>query len=200
MIHNISGVILAGGANKRFNGITKANIVIDGKTIMSRIIYTLKDLFEEIIIVTNTPEEFKEDISYKIITDKILKAGPLGGIHAALKTSSKEAMFVFAGDMPLLDKKIIIRQIEFYNSHKCDILIPRIKTYIEPLHAIYNISIFETLEDYLTGNQDYAVRRFCKRQNVLYMQFDSSEDIRNAFININSPADILIAEKILRIG
>ncbi|MBE3087211.1 MAG: molybdenum cofactor guanylyltransferase [Bacteroidetes bacterium] len=200
MIHNISGVILAGGANKRFDGMTKANIVIDGKTIISRIIDTIKDIFDEIIIVTNTPEEFKEYINYKIVSDQILKAGPLGGIHAAIKTSSKEALFVFAGDMPLLDKKVIIRQIEFYNSHKCDILIPRINTYIEPLHAIYNISIIETLEDYLTGDHDYAVRKFCKSQNVLYMQFEGSEEIRNAFTNINSPADIMIAENILRIG
>ncbi len=200
MVHNISGVILAGGANKRFDGITKANIVIDGKTIMSRIIDTIKDIFDEIIIVTNTPEEFKEYINYKIVNDQILKAGPLGGIHAAIKTSSKEALFVFAGDMPLLDKKVIIRQIEFYNSHKCDILIPRINTYIEPLHAIYNISIIETLEDYLTGDHDYAVREFYKRQNVRYMQLKGSEEISNAFININSPADIMIAEKILRIG
>jgi molybdopterin-guanine dinucleotide biosynthesis protein A len=200
MFHNISGVILAGGINKRFDGITKSNIVIDGKTIMFRIIDRIKDIFEEIIIVTNTPEEFKEYINYKIVSDQILKAGPLGGIHAAIKTSSKEALFVFAGDMPLLDKKIIIRQIEFYNSHNCDILIPLIKTYIEPLHAIYNISIFETLEDYLTRDHDYAVRKFCKSQNVLYMQFEGSEEIRNAFTNINSPADIMIAENILRIG
>ena len=200
MIHNISGVILAGGANKRFDGMTKANIVIDGKTIISRIIDTIKDIFDEIIIVTNTPEEFKEYINYKIVSDQILKAGPLGGIHAAIKTSSKEALFVFAGDMPLLDKKVIIRQIEFYNSHKCDILIPRINTYIEPLHAIYNISIIETLEDYLTGDHDYAVRKFYKRQNVRYIQLKGSEEISNAFININSPADIPIAEKILGIG
>ncbi|MEI8226130.1 MAG: molybdenum cofactor guanylyltransferase [Bacteroidota bacterium] len=200
MIHNISGVILAGGANKRFDGMTKANIVIDGKTIISRIIDTIKDIFDEIIIVTNTPEEFKEYINYKIVSDQILKAGPLGGIHAAIKTSSKEALFVFAGDMPLLDKKVIIRQIEFYNSHKCDILIPRINTYIEPLHAIYNISIIETLEDYLTGDHDYAVRKFYKRQNVRYMQLKGFEEISNAFVNINSPADIPIAEKILGIG
>lgn len=199
-IFRISGVILAGGANKRFDGMTKANIVIDGKTIMSRIIDTIKDIFDEIIIVTNTPEEFNEYINYKIVSDQILKAGPLGGIHAAIKTSSKEALFVFAGDMPLLDKKVIIRQIEFYNSHKCDILIPRINTYIEPLHAIYNISIIETLEDYLTGDHDYAVRKFYKRQNVRYMQLKGSEEISNAFININSSADIPIAEKILGIG
>jgi molybdenum cofactor guanylyltransferase len=197
MINSISGIILAGGANKRFSGTTKSNIVINGKTIISRMIDTIRDIFDEIIIVTNTPEEFKEYTDFKLISDQFLKAGPLGGIHAALKASSKEALFVFAGDMPLLDKKFIIRQIDFYNSHKCDILVPRINQYIEPLHAIYNISLIGTLEEYLTGDHDYAVKEFFKRVNVSYLQFEGSKETLNAFTNINSPSDIYIVEKIL---
>ena len=48
MANKISGAILAGGSNKRFGGITKSNIVIDGETIISRIISTISDLFDEI--------------------------------------------------------------------------------------------------------------------------------------------------------
>lgn len=200
MINSISGVILAGGANKRFNSTTKSNIVINGKTIISRIVDTISDIFDEIIIVTNTPEEFKEYSNYKIVGDHFLKIGPLGGIHAALKESSKEALFVFAGDMPLLDKKYIIRQIDFYNSNICDILIPRINQFIEPLHAIYNITLIEKLEEYLTSDTNYAVRDFFKFVNVLYMQLEESEETKNAFININSPSDIFRIEKILKIS
>jgi len=197
MINSISAVILAGGNNKRFNGITKSNIVINGKTIISRVIDTIKDIFEEIIIVTNTPEEFKEYGKFKIVGDQFLKVGPLGGIHAAFKASSKEALFVFAGDMPLLDSKIIIRQIDSYNRNICDILIPRINQYIEPLHAIYNISIIKTLEEYLAGDHDYAVREFFNMVNVRYMQLEESEETKNAFTNINSPSDISKVEKII---
>ena len=111
MANRISGVILAGGSSKRFGGTTKANVVINGETIISRIISTISDLFVEIIIVTNKPEEFQEFIQYKIVKDQYLKAGPLGGIHAALKASSEDAIFVFAGDMPFLDKEIISDKI-----------------------------------------------------------------------------------------
>jgi molybdopterin-guanine dinucleotide biosynthesis protein A len=198
MVSDISGIILAGGASKRFNSIIKSNIVIEGKTIFSRITDIIKDVFEEIIIVTNTPEEFAEFNNYKTVTDQFIKTGPLGGIHAALKASSKEALFVFAGDMPLLNKKNIIRQIDFYYSHKCDILVPRISTLIEPLHAIYNLSVIKTLEEYLAGDHDYAVREFFKVVNVRYMQLKNSEENKNMFANINSPADIAMIEKILK--
>jgi len=200
MHSNISGVILAGGASKRFNGITKANIVIGGKTIISRINETINDFFDEIIIVTNTPHEFKEYTNCKIVNDQFLNVGPLGGIHAALKASAKDGLFVFAGDMPLLNKEIIIRQIEYYNIHTCDILIPRIGKYIEPLHAIYNSSITDTLEDYLGSDQNYSVREFFKKVNVGYLTFENTKEINNAFANVNSPDDISFISKTMGIA
>ena len=143
MGNRISGVILAGGSNKRFGGITKANVVIEEETIISRIISAIGGLFDEIIIVTNTPEEFREFIQCKIVKDQYLKAGPLGGIHAALKESSENAIFVFAGDMPFLDKNIITDQINEFNKNEYDVLIPSINQFIEPLHAIYRKSVIE---------------------------------------------------------
>ncbi|MCX6327118.1 MAG: molybdenum cofactor guanylyltransferase [Bacteroidia bacterium] len=199
MARNISGVILAGGANMRFNGITKANIVIGGKAIIFRIIDTIRNIFDEIIIVTNSPEEFKEYTNFKLVSDKFLNVGPLGGIHAALKASSKEVLFVFAGDMPLLNRTFILKQIEYYQSIKCDVLIPRINRNIEPLHAIYNVSVSEILEDYLGLEKEYAVREFIKRLNVSYMELEDSQETRKAFMNVNSQNDILIVEKLLGI-
>ena len=195
MINNISAIILAGGANTRFNGIIKSNIVINGKTIISGILSVLKNLFSEIIIVTNTPEEFDAHKNHKMVSDQFLKAGPLGGIHAALKAASGEAVFVLAGDMPLLDKDVILKQADHYNSIKCDILIPRINDSIEPLHEIYNTTITNSLEEYLAGKHNYAVREFIKTQNVSYLQLDENEVNKRAFTNINSPSDISASRK-----
>ena len=90
----ISGAILAGGSNKRFGGITKANVVIGGISIISRILSTISDLFDEVIIVTNKPEEFGEFIQYKIVNDQFLKAGPL--VESMLLCRHHQAMrFLF---------------------------------------------------------------------------------------------------------
>ena len=187
MGNNISGVILAGGSNKRFKGITKANIVINGKSIISRIIDTINDIFDEIIIVTNTPEEFQEFAQYKIVEDQHKGRGPLGGIHAALRASENESVFVFAGDMPYLDKGLINSQITYYSKIKCDALVPQVNQYIEPLHGIYNKAVLMVLEDYLSENHDYAVYRFIQRLNVMYLKIEESEEIKRAFTNINNP-------------
>ena len=190
MQNKISGVILAGGSNKRFRGITKANVVIDGETIISRMISTISDLFVEIIIVTNKPEEFQEFIQYKIVEDQYLKAGPLGGIHAALKASSEDAIFVFAGDMPFLVKEIITDQINEFNKREHDVLIPEVGQFIEPLHAIYRKSVLNDLERFLSAGKSRAVRDFLSEVNVGYLQIPKTEKTEKAFANINSPADL----------
>jgi len=190
MANSISGVILAGGTNKRFGGITKSNIIVGGKTIISRMISTIGNIFDEIIIVTNKPEEFREYIQYLIIEDQYLKAGPLGGIHAALKTSSEDAIFVFAGDMPFLDGKIIIDQINEFIKRQHDVLIPEVDQFIEPLHAIYRKSVLNDLERFLSEGKSRAVRDFLSEVNVGYFQIPNTEKTGRAFANINSPSDL----------
>jgi molybdopterin-guanine dinucleotide biosynthesis protein A len=198
MVKNISGVILAGGAGKRFNGKIKPKILIDGKTIISRITETLAGIFNDIIIVTNTPQEFADFKDFRLIRDRIVNKGPLGGIHAALNETENEAVFVVGGDMPLLDASLILKQTEFYFKHDCDILIPRIKNLIEPLHGIYKKSLTAILEDYLTRGNDLAIREFLKIANVRYQQPEDLELALKAFSNINSPEDVLRVESLLR--
>jgi molybdenum cofactor guanylyltransferase len=190
MTQKISAVILAGGAGSRFKGRIKPKIVIEGETIISRIISIVRDIFNEIIIVTNTPREFTAFNFCKIVQDEILNAGPLGGIHAALKSSSNEAIFVFAGDMPFLDKGIILNMIDVYDNAPCDVLIPAIEEKIEPLHSIYNTSLTGYLEAYLHSDHTNAVRDFIKLLNVRYLKFDGSRENKKAFTNINSASDI----------
>jgi len=190
MVKNISGVILAGGLNLRFDGISKANIIIDGRPIIDRIIDTIVDVFEEIIIVTNRPEEFHKFTQYRIIKDQYKDRGPLGGIHAALKASNNDSVFVFAGDMPYLNNRIIDNQISYYFKNNCEVLVPQVNQNIEPLHAIYNKTLLNTLEEYLTGDHNFAVREFFKVVNVNYIRLDDSEKNLNVFTNINSPSDI----------
>lgn len=199
-VKNISGVILAGGANSRFGGITKANMPLGGVSIISRIAGTLKDIFEEIIIVTNTPEEFSDFRKFKIVSDEYKKTGPLGGIHAAMNASSNPAIFVFAGDMPFISKELIISQIEYYRKLHCDVLIPKLDKYDEPLHAIYNLTTFIKLDYWLLTMSNYKIKDFLAKVDVEYLHLEETQDYRKIFTNINTPSDLSAADAILHKG
>jgi molybdopterin-guanine dinucleotide biosynthesis protein A len=197
MAKNINGVILAGGINSRLNNVIKANIEIGGVSVIHRILDCISDIFTDIIVITNTPDEFRMLRGVRFAGDTYLKTGPLGGIHSAVKNSSGDAVFVFAGDMPFIDKKIIMRMIDYFDRVNCDILIPKTGEDIEPLHAIYSTSVLDSLEKYLEENNNTAVREFIKTMNVEYLEITNEEISIYPFFNINSPADRIYADEII---
>ncbi len=186
----VSAAILAGGLNKRFNGKVKANIQISGVRIIARTVKILHEIFDDIIIVTNTPEEFKGYQHFKMVSDEFKNVGPLGGIQAALKVADNDAVFVFASDMPCLSSELIKKHIEFYEKTPCDAAIPRVKDFMEPLHAIYNKSIEPQLAVFLKSVNKYSIENFIKDLDVRYNNLDDSEKNKKAFMNINTPQDL----------
>ncbi len=186
----ISGVILAGGAGRRFEGLVKPKIIVEGVTILSRILSVTEEIFDERILVTNSPGEFGSLDSCIIISDEIQGAGPLGGIHAAMRKLPGNALFVFAGDMPFLDRGIITEMIAYWKESGCEALVPRVNTLTEPLHAIYDASLAFALETFLRNYKGRSVRDFLKTVKVRYFDLEESDRSRRAFTNINSPSDL----------
>jgi molybdopterin-guanine dinucleotide biosynthesis protein A len=197
-VKNISGVILAGGAGKRFGGKTKSNMTVGGISIITRMVNTLSEVFKEIIVVTNKPEEFQDISKIRIVRDEYKKVGPLGGIHAAMTVSSNPSIFVFGGDMPFISSEIIVRQIEDFRRSPCDVLIPRLKAYDEPLHAIYSLSTFIKLDYYLLTSKEYAIKDFLCKVDVRYLYLDEMAAHQRIFTNINTPLDLSAAETFLQ--
>jgi|WetSurMetagenome_2_1015567.scaffolds.fasta_scaffold34413_3 molybdenum cofactor guanylyltransferase len=194
----ITAAILAGGPGSRMKGILKPGLLIDGKTILSRTLDAIRDIFDELILVTNKPEEF---IKYKeciVVSDHYRGIGPLGGIHAGLQNASNDSVFIFAGDMPLLNTELIERQIGLFKVLNCDILVPKTGSSIEPLHSICRRSVLNQLDKYLSDEKDHAVREFLRTVDTRYMDLDETEEILNIFSNINIPSDIRKIEKILK--
>lgn len=187
-VKDTSGAILAGGGSTRFNGRVKCLLTIDGQTILSKNTGILSSIFSEVFIITNKPEELSQHASLPIYPDIYVGKGPLGGIHAALTNTEKEAAFVFAGDMPFLQEVIIKEVIQAYWKSGADVFIPRLGEGIEPLHAIYGRQVLPAIEKQLRGDgNDNRIRSFFGRVNTVYYPFDLS--LTKAFSNINTLED-----------
>jgi FdhD protein len=100
-IGGVSAVILAGGISGRM-GTNKALLEIDGTPIISRMYQTLARLFHEVIIVTNTPEEYAF-LPCRKVPDIVPCFGSIAGLQSAVVHSSSERVFVAACDMPSLN-------------------------------------------------------------------------------------------------
>lgn len=142
----MTGVILAGGKNSRI-GLNKAFLEIGGKRIIERIVEIYKKIFDEILIITNTPEDYQyltesvilseaKNLKLKIYTDLIPNRGSLGGIYTGLHYSKSDYVFFSACDMPFLNEKVIRHIIK--GARDYDIIVPYFKHRLHPLHAVYS--------------------------------------------------------------
>ena len=191
---NLSAVILAGGESRRIGGKPKTELIVAGEKIISRMLGVIREIFDEIIIVTNSPGRFSKITDCLIIRDIYAGSGPLGGIHAAIKSSGNEALFIFAGDMPFLDKNLINRQIEFFAHTDFQALVPVVNGMTEPLHAIYCKSIIDEAEILLEQKENPSVRDLLEKIRTGYMHLEHSAEVNRSFTNINTLADLRQAE------
>jgi len=115
-------------------GQNKAFIQIDGVPIISRIYTLFTRLFEEVIIVTNQMDAFK-GIGTKVLQDLIPDKGALGGLYTGIFFSSFQYSFCVACDMPFINGSLV--RYLFKNIGRDDVIVPRTREGLEPLHAIY---------------------------------------------------------------
>ena len=186
---NIEGVILAGGKNSRYRGEMKSGILVRGRSILSTQIEVLESVFTKVTISTNTPDVLTEASHLKMVSDKKTDLGPLGGVHAVMAKSEAEAIFIIAGDMPFPSGKLIRMMIEHFQTFESEALIPRINNMIEPMHAIYSLSLMERLDLFLAESNKYSIREFLKVADVDYIEIEELGFDSSVFTNINTPDD-----------
>lgn len=193
-----SGVILAGGLNKRFSGKSKALIRVGAKSILDYIYRVFKDLFEEILLVTNDPLQYL-GWDLNIVTDLFPIRSSLTGIHAGLFFSTNPYVFIGACDTPFLKRELVETIIDCIDQH-VDVIIPETSAGLEPLCAVYSKRCLKPIEQNL-------VRQSLKIQHFFYkvrLTKIPEKDLRGqdpdliSFFNINTPSDLTRAEEIIR--
>ena len=197
MTHPCTGVILSGGLNTRFGGTNKAFSSVGGRRIIDRLLDVFTDLFDEIILVTNHPEQFlKWDLT--IVTDIFDLRSSLTGIHTGLFYANNPNAFFSACDTPFLQKElveILVEQIE----HKIDIIMPQTTAGFEPLCAIYSKRCLKPAEDHLKANKlkiQWAFRSN-RIKHIPENQLRSVDPELRSFFNINTPEDLVRAEEMV---
>jgi molybdenum cofactor guanylyltransferase len=197
MFSSFTGVILAGGLNKRFSGANKALMQIGGIQILDHINTVFNEIFEEIILVTNDPASYvKWDL--KIVTDIYPYRSSLTGIHAGIFYSSKPYSFITACDTPFL-RKGLIEALLCAVEQKIDIVIPETSTGLEPLCAVYSKRCQKPIENQLE-KEEFKIDRFFSKVRVKKI---SEKELRpkdpelTSFFNVNTPSSLEKAKEII---
>jgi molybdopterin-guanine dinucleotide biosynthesis protein A len=175
-------------------GENKAFIQIEGVPIIQRIYELFKDLFQEVIIVTNQKDLFSAFDS-RIYPDLIPNKGALGGLYTGIFFSSFHHSFCVACDMPFIKKPLVQRLIE--NIDDQDVIVPRTKDGLQPLHAIYSKNCVEPIRKTIEEGKQSIIDfyRLVKVKIVEESEFLSLDPAKESFINVNTPEELRSVRK-----
>ena len=184
-----TGVILAGGLNKRFAGKNKAFINFGNSRVIDNIYDAFKAVFEEIILVTNQPMAYLEwDVN--IVTDIYSYRSSLTGIHAGLFYARTPFIFVTACDTPFL-KKEMVETVVSHIEPGAAVVIPETADGTEQLCAVYSKSCLSLMERQIEEKK-FQIKKMFRKVRVkkipetLLKQVDPE---LMSFFNINTAGD-----------
>lgn len=191
---NMTAIILAGGNSIRM-GENKAFIQIEGVPITTRIHALLNDLFEEVLIVTNQYRLFK-NFDAKVYADLIPNKGALGGLYTGIYYSTFRHSFCVACDMPFIKRSLVEFLIRKVNDD--DAIVPRTSDGLQPLHAIYSKGCLEAIKTVMDQGRQRIIDFYdrVRLKVVEEREFLQLDPLRESFINVNTPEELLFVRKL----
>jgi molybdopterin-guanine dinucleotide biosynthesis protein A len=192
-----SGVILSGGLAARYDGTEKALLRVGGVRILDRIYEIYRALFDEIILVTNSPEKFLE-WDLLIVSDLFPIRSSLTGIHAGLFYMTNPYAFISACDTPFLKKEMVETVIGKIEA-QIDIVMPETSAGFEPLCAAYSKRCLNSAQHHLEQEKLKIIKTFRKNRIKTISEkvlCEIDPDLRS-FFNINTAEDLKRAEEMV---
>ena len=191
----MTGIILAGGKSTRM-GEDKALIEVGEVPLFERAYRVLREIFSEIIIVANDARPF-ENYEARLQKDIISDKGALGGLYTGLFHSQSHHAFCAACDMPLLNPRLIKYMAEERDEY--DVIIPRTRDGLHPLHAIYSKRCLNPMRQ-LLNRDDLRIVNFFPQVTVRYieeMEIRELDPHMRSLINVNTEEEMEAVRDIL---
>ncbi len=99
-----------------------------------------------------------------VVEDQFPDRGPLGGIHAALKSSGADLNFILAVDLPFVDKHFVQFLVSLAERESAIVTVPRTHQGWQPLCGVYRREF-----------ADFAERALVKGKNKIDVLFSAVE-------------------------
>lgn len=191
---NLAAFILAGGKSTRM-GTDKALVRLRGRTLLDLALETARSVATKVAIVGSST---KFSAHAPVIEDIFPDCGPLGGIHAALQSSTSDLNLILGVDLPLVTPQLL----EFLLSKAAGspaalVTVPRTIRGWQPLCAVYRREFRQVAEDALRAGRykidalfDPARTRAIAEEELRAAGFSAE-----VFRNLNTPEDLVEVSK-----
>ena len=186
-----TGVILAGGRATRMGGRDKGLLQLAGKPMVEWVMAALKPQVADIIINANRNLDAYAAYGYRVVSDKLHGfCGPLAGIASSMESASTPYIVTTPCDSPLAPLDLAHRLYQALHVNRAEISVAHNGERLQPVFALLTCTLSNSLLSYLEAGER-KIDTWYSRHKLAIVDFSDSVD---AFININTPAEIQAVE------
>lgn len=185
---DLSAFVLAGGKSTRM-GADKAFLEFEGRTLLDRALDLTRSVCRDVLVV-GSREKFA---AYpNVVEDLFPDRGPLGGIHAALRTSAAELNLMLAVDMPFVSSHFLEYLLSEARHSDAVVVLPRCEGRLQPLCAVYRRQFAEAAETALLAGRNKIDPLFADANPrvISEEELNRAGFSRELFKNWNTPQDL----------
>lgn len=192
----VSAFVLAGGQSSRM-GTDKAFIELEGQSLLVRALNLVTGITPNVQILGS---EAKFGEFGKVVEDQFSNHGPLGGIHAALRSSCSELNLILAVDMPFVPIKFLRYLVGIARQHDAVVTVPKVSGGWQPLCAIYRPPFADLAQNALQKEHNKIDALFEKTTLQVLDEAQLSREgfSSDMFRNLNTPEDLRQAKSRLQ--
>lgn len=180
-----SWVILAGGQARRMGGKDKGLVELNGRPLIQYVFDNLSKQTQSITINANRNLEWYGQFA-PVVQDIFPHfPGPLGGIHAGLKSAENDWVGFVPCDSPQINDDLVERFCQQVEPDS-DILVAHDGEYKQPVFTLFHKRVLPKLEAFLERG-DRKIILLYKECKTSYVDFSDSP---NCFVNLNTPEEL----------
>lgn len=187
------GVVLAGGANRRYHGRPKALASVGGERIVDRVVRALDQAADRVVLVANEPEIYAS-LSLETRPDLRPGVGALGGIYTAVcwaEESRCRGALVIACDMPFVPPSLLRLLVEDASPEEAVVPESDSRRGLEPLCAFYGVACRPAIEAALDAGDRQVISFYAsvRVRKIPRDRLTAFGDPSLLFLNVNTPED-----------
>lgn len=184
----LSAFVLAGGKSSRM-GRDKAFLAWGGETLLATALKLAGEVTASVFIVGD-PKKFAR--SGSVVEDVYRECGPLGGIHAALSSSTAELNLMLAVDLPLVTPPFLHYLVSLADESDATVTVPRAGNGWQPLCAVYRREFAAIAEPALVAGKNKIDSLFSsvKTRVLVEQELVQRGFSVGMFSNLNTPEEL----------
>jgi molybdopterin-guanine dinucleotide biosynthesis protein A len=192
------GVILAGGLARRMGGGDKGMSLIEGRTILERLIERLRPQCVSLVLNANGDPGRFAALGLPVIPDSVPGfAGPLAGVLAGLDWAAEQRpdlawIVSAAADTPFLPANLVARLHEARQTAGAPLASAASGGRIHPVNGLWPVALRDDLRRALVEEGERRVGRWTARHGAAVAEWSEAPD---PFFNVNEPEDLAEARR-----